>query len=50
MLYVDGNALKLYDLEEDAVVRTVKDFGFPISWPVWLSDGTVLVYTGVFGA
>ena len=48
LMYVDGNTLKLWDLEDDQFVRVIKDFGFPIAWPLWV-EGFVYVFTGAWG-
>jgi len=45
MVYVAGTALALYDLVEDAAIRTIHNFGVDIGYPCWLADGSFLVNT-----
>jgi hypothetical protein len=48
LAYVDGNILKQWDLTNDTALADIKDFGFPIIFPLWLSNDTFIIYTGVF--
>lgn len=56
LIYVDGNALKLWSLKidqdtnlpEDAYVRAIKTFDAPIIWPLWVADNSIFVFTGDF--
>lgn len=45
IVYVAGTSLAIYDLIEDAVVRTVHNFGVDIGYPCWLTDGSFVVNT-----
>lgn len=46
--YVSGNLLKRWDIPGDAALSDIKNFGFPIIWPIWESDDTVTVFTGTY--
>lgn len=48
LVYVDGNWLKVWDTASDEAMAGIKDFGFPIIWPTWLSDCSVIVFTGTY--
>lgn len=48
LAYVDGNILKAWDLVGDMALPDIKDFGFPIHWPYWLPDDTIVVYKGIY--
>lgn len=42
--YVVGNVLKQWNLTGDSALADIKDFGFPIIWPIWLTDNTFIVW------
>lgn len=43
LAYALNNDLKIFDLENDADLRTVKTFGVGVCLPCWLSDGSFVV-------
>jgi hypothetical protein len=48
LYYTGGNILKAWDLTNDIALPDVKDFGFPVVWPQFLTDNTILVFTGTY--
>ena len=48
LVYVSGNNLKVWDVASDEAMADIKNFGFPIIWPFWLSDCSIIVFTGTY--
>ena len=46
LLYIDGGVAKLWNLENEALVKTIGTVGG--IWPTVLTDNTFLVFTGTF--
>lgn len=48
LVYADGDILKVWDVASDEAMANIRDFGFPVIWPFWLPNCSVIVFTGTY--